>query len=143
MGKYQKTGQPCPKCGGSDSVGIHHDGSGYCFSNCGYISQNYLLDNQPIWESDLTGVPVEINVGGNISTLSYDIAADNGGFINLDGPLNEVDTNMFENEAAVKMYISGPTNDPVNADLGNYWYKRDSFPVKSGVTYENYYLHRD
>jgi len=45
MGKYQKTGQPCPKCGGSDSVGIHHDGSGYCFSNCGYISQNYLDGN--------------------------------------------------------------------------------------------------
>ncbi len=42
MSKYAQTGQPCPKCGGSDSVGIHHDGSGYCFSNCGYISANVL-----------------------------------------------------------------------------------------------------
>jgi len=40
--KYAKTGQPCPKCGGSDSVGVHHDGSGYCFSNCGYLSVNVL-----------------------------------------------------------------------------------------------------
>lgn len=42
MGKYAMTGQPCPKCGGSDSVGIHFDGSGYCFSRCGYLSVNAL-----------------------------------------------------------------------------------------------------
>jgi len=42
MGKYAQTGQPCPKCGSSDSVGVHHDGSGYCFSNCGYLSGNAL-----------------------------------------------------------------------------------------------------
>ncbi len=108
-----------------------------------YIIPYYQFINYIGGESDLTGVPVEINIGGNISTLSYDIAADNGGFINLDGPLNEVDTTLFENEAAVKMYVSGPTNDPINADLGNYWYKRDSFPFKGGVTDKKYYLHRD
>lgn len=108
-----------------------------------YIIPYYQFINYVGGESDLTNMPVEINIGGNISTISYDIAADNNGFINLDNPLSEVDTNAFEHDAAVKMYISGPTNDPVNADLGNYWYKRDSFPFESGVSQEKYYLHRN
>lgn len=48
MSKYTATGQPCPKCGGSDSVGIHSDGSGYCFSNCGYLSVKLLNGSESV-----------------------------------------------------------------------------------------------
>src|SRR6056297_2465462 len=46
MGKYAQTSLPCPKCGSSDSLALYEDHGGYCFSNCGYISQNYL-DGKP------------------------------------------------------------------------------------------------
>ena len=42
MSKYASTSQPCPSCGSSDSLAIYHDGGGYCFSNCGYVSQAKL-----------------------------------------------------------------------------------------------------
>ena len=45
MGKYAQTAQPCPKCGSSDSLALYEDHGGYCFSNCGYVSQNYLDGN--------------------------------------------------------------------------------------------------
>ena len=48
MSKYVATSQPCPKCGSSDSLAIYQDGTGYCFSQCGYISSNALSgDSQP------------------------------------------------------------------------------------------------
>ena len=39
MSKYKATSQPCPKCGSSDSLALYHDHGGYCFSNCGYVSE--------------------------------------------------------------------------------------------------------
>jgi len=44
-GKYSATSQPCPKCGSSDSLALYQDHGGYCFSNCGYISQKQLDGN--------------------------------------------------------------------------------------------------
>lgn len=38
MSKYAQTSQPCPVCNSSDSLGVFHDGAGYCFSGCGYVS---------------------------------------------------------------------------------------------------------
>ena len=45
MSKYALTSQPCPKCGSSDSLALYQDHGGYCFSKCGYVSQNYLDGN--------------------------------------------------------------------------------------------------
>jgi len=45
MSKYASTGQPCPKCGSSDSLALYKDHGGYCFSNCGYVNQSYLDGN--------------------------------------------------------------------------------------------------
>jgi len=42
VSKYQATGQPCPKCNSSDSMAVYQDGSGYCFSNCGYINKGLV-----------------------------------------------------------------------------------------------------
>ena len=42
MSKYSLTSQPCPKCGSSDSLALYQDHGGYCFSKCGYVSQNQL-----------------------------------------------------------------------------------------------------
>lgn len=39
MARAVKTNQPCPKCGSSDSMAVYEDGSGYCWSNCGYINK--------------------------------------------------------------------------------------------------------
>lgn len=39
MSKYALTNQPCPSCGSSDSLAIHHDGTGWCFSNCRFLSK--------------------------------------------------------------------------------------------------------
>jgi len=39
VSKYKATSQPCPKCGSSDSLALYHDHGGYCFSNCGYVSE--------------------------------------------------------------------------------------------------------
>ena len=45
MGKYAVSGQPCPKCNSSDSLALYHDHGGWCFSNCGYVTQRYLDGN--------------------------------------------------------------------------------------------------
>lgn len=55
-GRLLKSGQPCPKCGGSDPLAIYENEneegekyiSGYCFSNCGYLSPRDLGEDYPI-----------------------------------------------------------------------------------------------
>ena len=42
MSKYALSGQPCPRCGSSDSMALYHDHGGYCFSGCEYIKQSEI-----------------------------------------------------------------------------------------------------
>lgn len=61
-GRLIKSGQPCPKCGGSDPMAIYENEtdlgekyiSGYCFSNCGYISPRDLGDKYPTASLDIS-----------------------------------------------------------------------------------------
>lgn len=53
--------------------------------------------------------------------------------------------NDFNQTAALRAYIIGPQNDGVayNANAGNYWMERDSFPFNSGITWNKLFLHGD
>src|SRR6056297_2784367 len=42
MSKAVAASQPCPKCNSSDSLAIYPDGTGFCWSNCGYLSKGLV-----------------------------------------------------------------------------------------------------
>lgn len=55
-GRLLRSGQPCSKCGGSDPLALYENEneagekyvSGYCFSNCGYLSPRDLGEDYPM-----------------------------------------------------------------------------------------------
>lgn len=53
-----------------------------------------------------------------------------------------IDYNQVPN---VRFYVPGPIDDGVaeNANMGNYWFATDSFPLTQGITWKNMYLHHN
>lgn len=108
-----------------------------------YVIPYYQFLNYLAKKSTLSGIPVEIDDGTNILTLNIDSPMLEDAIISLSEPLSPPSTDVFDNKPAISMYISGPTNDPVNPAVGNYWLHTDSLPFKGGITEEYYYLHQN
>ncbi|MEX0813512.1 MAG: CocE/NonD family hydrolase [Chitinophagales bacterium] len=106
------------------------------------------LINLLIGEGELPGVPIELNIKGNIQNISYDVPA-------FDEPLlpeftgseitSAIDSVDYESIADVRFYVVGPNNDG-NADneaLGNYWFHTDTFPIVNNIEWRDMYLHKN
>lgn len=61
------------------------------------------------------------------------------------GNINPIPYKDFHTVPDVRLYIIGPVNDgvPANQGVGNYWFGTDYFPLKSGIRWEDYYLHQN
>ncbi len=90
----------------------------------------------------LPAVPIEVNVNGSISTISYDAPVIDEPLFAISEPIPESTNEYFQNTADVRFYIPGPINDgiPENVNVGNYWYETDSFPFFNNITYTDFYL---
>lgn len=91
---------------------------------------------------ELAGVPVEINIDGNISTITYNAPIIDNPILNINEPPPSSTEEYFQNIANVRFYIPGPVDDGVqeNLNVGNYWFESDSFPIYDNINYTDFYL---
>ncbi len=108
-----------------------------------YIVPYYKFLNYIAKESTLAGIPVELKNGNDTTEFLMDAPLLDSALIQLSGPLSPQSTDVFDNQHPISMYVSGPTNDPYNSNVGNYWLAADSLPFKRGITEEVYYLHKN
>jgi predicted acyl esterase len=108
-----------------------------------YVIPYYEFLNYLAGESILNGIPVELDDGGTITSFNFDLPIIDAPIINLSAPLTEPNMNHFNEVKDVRMYVSGPTNDPSNTNIGNYWLSSDSLPFKKGITEDYFFLHQD
>lgn len=102
-----------------------------------YKFLNYLAKKAP-----LADIPVEIDNGTNITSLTINAPFLDSALIHLSEPISPSTTDVFANRPPISMYITGPTNDPSNANVGNFWLSADSLPFKKGITPDVFYLHQ-
>lgn len=108
-----------------------------------YIIPYYKFLNYLAGVSTLQGVPVELDNGGSITHFNFDLPTIDEPIINLTTPLTAPNMNHFDEVKDIRMYVSGPTDDPNNINVGNYWLSADSLPFKKGITEDYFYLHQD
>lgn len=108
-----------------------------------YIIPYYKFLNYLGGVSGLNNIPVEINNGAGSSTINLNFPAINPPLFPLTTPLTAVDVNYFNQVSDVRMYITGPSNDAQNTNVGNYWLSNDSIPFKRGIQNEVFYLHQN
>ncbi len=107
-----------------------------------YIIPYYEFLNFVGGQGDLAGIPIEINDGNSISQLTYDVPTQSSGLIQLDAPITPATIN-FNAVKPIRVYITGPTNDAQNQNVGNYWVGLDSLPFINGISNQTFYLHQD
>lgn len=61
------------------------------------------------------------------------------------GEINPIPYRDFRQIKDVRFYLVGPVNDgiPENANIGNYWFETDTFPLKEDIEWQNFYLHQN
>lgn len=107
-----------------------------------YVIPYYKFLNFIGGQGDLPDIPIEINDGVNISQLTYSVPSQSGSLIQLDAPITPANVN-FNAVKPIRAYITGPTNDGQNQNVGNYWVGLDSLPFINGIEDVTYYLHQD
>lgn len=108
-----------------------------------------VLINFIIGEGDLTNVPVEVkeNLFGNV--LSFNIPVPNLGPLIPDiaaSPMGAIPFKDFSQGVPhVRFYVPGPVDDGVaeNANVGNYWFAADTFPMVQHIRWTPKYLHQN
>lgn len=108
-----------------------------------YIIPYYQFLNYLAGVTQLSGIPVELNNNGTIIPFDFDLPIIDTALINLSIPLTAPNMNYFDQVKDIRMYITGPTNDMDNINVGNYWIGADSLPFKRGITEDYYYFHQD
>ncbi|WP_107039011.1 CocE/NonD family hydrolase [Brumimicrobium mesophilum] len=108
-----------------------------------YIIPYYEFLNYLAGESQLAGIPVELDNNGTIIPFPFDLPIIDSALINLSAPLTPPDMNYFDQVKDIRMYITGPTNDANNINVGNYWLSADSLPFKRGITEDYFYFHQN
>lgn len=108
-----------------------------------YVIPYYQFLNYLAKQSTLSGIPVEMDNGGTMSSLIIDAPELDSALIQLSAPLTAPNPDNYGSEHPISLYISGPTNDVNNINIGNYWLAADSLPFKKGITEEVFYLHKN
>ena len=108
-----------------------------------YVIPYYQFLNYLAKKSTLSGIPVEMDNGTTVFPLVIDAPLIDSAILQLDKPLTPPTLDAFENKHPISMYITGPTNDANNSNVGNYWLAADSLPFKKGITEEVFYLHKN
>jgi len=107
-----------------------------------YVIPYYQFLNFIGGQGDLQNIPMEIDDGINISEITYSVPMQGSGLIQLNEPITPASVN-FNASKPIRAYITGPTNDVQNQNIGNYWVGLDSLPFVNGINNTTYYLHQD
>lgn len=93
----------------------------------------------------LEGLKFQLNVAGSISNQVYDLPIIEEPLLDISAAPESSTGDYFQNTENVRFYVVGPVDDGVmeNDNVGNYWYKTDSFPFVNNIDYTNFYLHSD
>lgn len=108
-----------------------------------YIIPYYQFLNYLGGIGTLPQIPVELNVNGSFSTIQLDFPSIGSSLFHLSTPLSPFDTNYFNQTPDIRMYIAGPTEDPENIGVGNYWLGLNKFPLENGISQERFYFHQN
>ncbi|MFT5602873.1 MAG: putative acyl esterase [Flavobacteriales bacterium] len=108
-----------------------------------YIIPYYDFLNYLGGQSGLIDMPVEVDNGGSISQFQYTLPILSSPLLAMEAPISTAAIDYFDNQKDIKMYITGADNDPLNTNVGNYWFATDSLPLVIGVTDTKFYLHQN
>lgn len=108
-----------------------------------YIIPYYQFLNYLGGQTPLSNLPIEIDNGSNITSLFYSLPTLSPPLLNLSRPLAPYNPNHFNQVKDIRLYVTGPSNDPQNPNTGNYWLETDSLPFSNGVVREKIYLHQN
>lgn len=108
-----------------------------------YFAPYYQFLNYLGGKGALNNLPIEINNGSSITSISYNLPTVSPPLIPLQNPLQAHNLNYFNNVKNVRAYITGPSNDLSNPSLGNFWLETDSLPFSNGVVREKFFLHQN
>ncbi|MDD2411689.1 MAG: CocE/NonD family hydrolase [Bacteroidales bacterium] len=91
---------------------------------------------------ELSGVPIEVKINGDINTIIFNAPVIENPVLNINGSVPSGTDGYFQNIANVRFYVPGPVNDGVseNLNVGNYWFESDSFPISENINYTDFYL---
>lgn len=106
-----------------------------------YFAPYHQFINYLGGKSTLANLPIEIKMGTIITPIAYSLPVLTTPVFALTNSITPKPLSYFTNVKDVRMYITGPTNDPVNANVGNYWIESDSIPFVQGTSMQKYYLH--
>lgn len=107
-----------------------------------YIIPYYEFLNFVGGQAGLNNLPLEIKIGTTVTPTVYNVPQQQAGIIKLTAPLTAPNHN-FASSKDIRAYITGPTNDAQNPNVGNYWAELDSLPFKKGIKNMRYYLHQN
>ncbi len=94
-------------------------------------------------QDSLHNLPVEVDNGSGTVTVFYSIPPPNPPLISSSEPAMQHTMGHFADHKAVQAYITGPVNDGVNTNVGNYWLGLDSLPFVQGIEHTKFYLHQN
>lgn len=108
-----------------------------------YIIPYYQFLNYLGGQGTLNNLPYELNNGTITLPLTYTLPVVSPPLINLPQPLSAYNSNYFNTVKDIRTYITGPSNDVLNQNVGNYWLAMDSLPFVNGVNKTKFYLHQN
>ncbi|HTO15817.1 MAG TPA: CocE/NonD family hydrolase [Edaphocola sp.] len=108
-----------------------------------YIIPHYQFLNYLGGVTQLPQIPIEIIVNNVVTPMSIDFPALGTNLFNLSSPLSPSNLNQINQTKDVRIYVTGPLNDPQNPQTGNYWLGLDAFPLEQGISKEKFYLHKN
>lgn len=97
--------------------------------------------------SGLDSVPIKLNNGGLISSLTVDIPVDTSLQQANTQPVGDPASPFvdFEQVPNIRFFVPGPVNDgeELNSNVGNYWTSSETFPLSVGVRDYTLYFHHN
>ncbi|MCX7696277.1 MAG: T9SS type A sorting domain-containing protein [Bacteroidales bacterium] len=106
-----------------------------------YYTPYYRFLNFLGGKEALPNIPCELKLGSNIIETYVPINQLENPIFQFDHSIVPFNPTRFDSLPPVRLYITGPDNDPYNQKVGNYWVGVDSFPLKQGVSFMYLYLH--
>lgn len=106
-----------------------------------YFTPYYCFLNYLGGKDNLPDIPCELRLGNYVIETQVPLNQLQYPIFQFDHPIVPFNPSRFDLVPPVRLYVTGPDNDPFNYGVGNYWIGVDSFPFKQGVTMFSLYMH--
>ncbi len=96
-------------------------------------------------QSGLKSFPFEVDFNGSQSNEEIDVDPLDEPIISTSGDIPSSLNKDFTQVPNVRLYMVGPIDDGVSGSesIGNFWLATDSFPFKTDIQHQKWYLHGD